>query len=693
MKRIDKQLKQAAKEVRRGKLLAAEKLLRRALKSDPNNALGLRILGDVFHKRGQAEQAFPLLERSVRADPRDVEAHLSYADVAFVLGRLNDAARGYRAALDRQPRSPRATAGLGQVELRRGRPSQALTHLRAAGNEAGAEVQLSIAKALQAMGRSSEALHVVMELLGNDPAHEAWVFFVDCLRGQPSIDVNKRTVDLLVRALRNPRLDPKRLKFPVFAVFKAPDYWRDLSAWSKGTGGSDPTESVHPHAWFTHPLLFETLTRILVEDPQIELVLISLRRSVLRSVFDSDGPAAREAWLPLLCALAHQCFNNEFAYPIHPDDEPLVQRLRDAVSTDEEPPPGWIATLASWSLLGDLPNADDLESRSWPPPLAAIVQLQISDTKDEAARRAGLRQLTPISDGVSDAVRAHYEQSPYPRYTQLGVERTAAGLGPLLEQVLPGVVSATDAFPDAPELLVAGCGTGQSALHAAITHAHSTVLAVDLSLTSLAYASRMADVLGVENITFAQADIMGLGELDRRFDVVLSGGVLHHLEDPLAGWRVLTDLLRPRGLMRIALYSDTARQYLEIAREYIALEAIPKTPEGVRRLRGEVLAAGPDGPLWFLTWTGSDFYFTSGLRDLLFHPMEHRFTVPRIAASLEQLDLEFLGFDLPAGTRHQYRRFNGDDANGLSLEGWHDFEQANPKTFVGMYQFWVRARA
>src|SRR6202035_4175860 len=88
------------------------------------------------------------------------------------------------------------------------------------------------------------------------------------------------------------------------------------------------------------------------------------------------------------------------------------------------------------------------------------------------------------------------------------------------------------------EILIAGCGTGQQALDAANLFADARLLAIDLSLPSLAFAKRMAHELGITNIAFAQADILGLGALDRTFDSIEAMGVLHHLADPWAGWTV-----------------------------------------------------------------------------------------------------------------------------------------------------------
>jgi len=38
--------------------------------------------------------------------------------------------------------------------------------------------------------------------------------------------------------------------------------------------------------------------------------------------------------------------------------------------------------------------------------------------------------------------------------------------------------------------------------------------------------------LRITNIEYDQADLLELGLLQRRFDIISSGGVLHHLADP-----------------------------------------------------------------------------------------------------------------------------------------------------------------
>ena len=61
---------------------------------------------------------------------------------------------------------------------------------------------------------------------------------------------------------------------------------------------------------------------------------------------------------------------------------------------------------------------------------------------------------------------------------------------------------------------------------------------------------------------------MKLRSIGRKFDIISSMGVLHHLAEPIAGLRELLSLLRPGGFMRIGLYSESARQ------EVVASQAV-----------------------------------------------------------------------------------------------------------------------
>ena len=208
------------------------------------------------------------------------------------------------------------------------------------------------------------------------------------------------------------------------------------------------------------------------------------------------------------------------------------------------------------------------------------------------------------------------------------------------------------------------------------------MLAVDLSLASVAYARRKTREAGLSNIDHAEADILKLGSLDRRFDVIEAVGVLHHLADPAAGWRILLSLLRPGGVMLVGLYSALARQPVNAVRELIAEHGWRPTAGDIRACRQAMVqrALGP---------VTADFFTTSRCRDLYFHAVEHQFGIGDLKSFVAANALTFLGFELPPDVQPLVDEIIPAAEQG-DLDRWDAFERAHPRSFFGMYLFWVQ---
>jgi hypothetical protein len=69
---------------------------------------------------------------------------------------------------------------------------------------------------------------------------------------------------------------------------------------------------------------------------------------------------------------------------------------------------------------------------------------------------------------------------------------------------------------------------------------------------------------------------------------------------------------------------------------------------------------------------------------------EHRMTLPQIAAFIEEAQVTFLGFDADTPLLKQYEARFPDDRSKTDLACWHQFEIENPRSFAGMYQFWIQ---
>ena len=215
--------------------------------------------------------------------------------------------------------------------------------------------------------------------------------------------------------------------------------------------------------------------------------------------------------------------------------------------------------MASYRPLSSLPDPRKLLERAWPDSVDRLLTQQIREVDEERQARDTIPRLTAIEGEIASAVRRQYEENPYPRWVVAPSPPVPVTVDGYLRSRFP--LSSFRPLGDRSgvDILVAGCGTGEHSIGTARRYRGAKVLAVDLSLSSLSYAQRKTRELGLQNIEYAQADILALGSIGRSFDVIDASGVLHHLSDPAAGWRQLLALLRPGGLMRIGLYSELGR--------------------------------------------------------------------------------------------------------------------------------------
>jgi len=427
----------------------------------------------------------------------------------------------------------------------------------------------------------------------------------------------------------------------------------------------------------------------IIKNLAIEILLGRVRLQLLRLAAAGTAVSGDAGTIiGFFCALAQQCFIGEYIFDQTEEETRLATRLRDSLvqklKNGDDISALLLTAVAAYFPLHTLPLAETLLHKDFAEEVAALLRLQVREPQEEAGDRASIPALTTIEDSVSLEVMRQYEESPYPRWTtdwltQFVADRAQGKTGDRAEDRAN------------LEILVAGCGTGQHAIWVARIFPNSRILAIDVSRVSLAYARRRTRDLGLNNIEYAQADILKLATIGRTFDRIEVVGVLHHLAEPTAGWRALLALLKPDGEMCIGLYSEAARQSIVQARALSAQRGYRATPDDIRKFRQEIMR-DVDSPRWKLIKSFRDFYSMSGCRDLLFNVMEHRFSIPEIAAFLNDNDLSFLGFEFARGSLvvERFRERFPDPSALTNLENWHSFEESNPQTFSDMYLFWVR---
>ena len=601
-------------------LAAAEHQFLRILELQKGNSTAHNYLGMVRQRMGRFAEAIASYRVALHLAPGDAAAANNLGYCLLEAGDVEGAQEALQRALEADPHNAMAHSNLGNALRTRGDLAAAARSYRRAIELAPrlANAHYNLALTLRSLGEPT-AFAAARAALGCAPGHRpAWQLFAELLAP---------------------------LRFEAWDAALAADCERLLG--ETDVEVQDCAEALLSLVRSAPPgrLFLLLLEHALVPDEGFEREMAALRRDLL------FAPASLE----LCCALAHQCFLNEYIWPESEAERALLDAL-DPKSALQ------MALLAMYRPVRHLqrpPDAGASFDRLW--------RRLVEEPAKEAA--AEISAITPIADEVSQKVRAQYEENPYPRWHRA----PAAGAFPLprmLRSLFPHLERAKLAASAAPRILIAGCGTGRHAAITAQLQPHGRILAVDLSRASLSYAMRRCAELGLANLRFAQADLLALGALEERFELIECSGVLHHLHDPMAGWRVLLSLLEPGGFMKLGLYSETARRYISAARAKVqGLD--------VRAARQRILELPAGDPARAVTHL-PDFYCASGARDLILHVQEHRFSIPQLASASAALGVEFLGFERPG--RHM----------ALTLEQWDAYEAAHPDTFASMYQFWVR---
>ena len=420
-------------------------------------------------------------------------------------------------------------------------------------------------------------------------------------------------------------------------------------------------------------------------DLQFEGLFVTIRSLLLKNL---DKMEASPELIHFLSTLSLHCFTNEYVYNESDEEIHLIGELQAKISQTvaqaEQPDAIKILCFASYRPLHQYDWCQKLESLD---NLEEVKKRLIEEPLLEKMIAKDIPALEEVSDDVSLKVREQYEESPYPRWVKLGVFIEAKPIAAVCDELKLRLHSENVKNVTAPFILVAGCGTGQHSIETATRFSDCQVTAVDLSLSSLAYAQRKANELGITNLEHLQADILKLDQLKQEFDIIESSGVLHHMDEPMAGWRVLVDLLKPGGLMKIGLYSELARQHIVEVRKEIAALGLGTSEDEIRKFR-QSLAESHDENHQPLT-ASTDFFSLSELRDLIFHVQEHRFTLPQIKNCLDELGLKFCGFEAQ-DIVSRFRQLHGQEADICNLLLWHQYEETNPRAFLGMYQFWCQ---
>ena len=686
-----------------GQLEKAEASYRRALEIKPDFAELHNNLGNFLQDQCRFEEAEKTYRRALKIKPNFAEAYNNLGALLQAQGRLEEAEKAYRRALEIKPDFARVHSNLGNILSGIGKLDEAEASYRyaLAIDPNFFEAYINLGYALKSLGKIEEALASCVMSMNINETQLSRRLFAECVSVVRFKHHDNRIRSLMVRAISEPWCRPSDLMEAAVSLIKLTPsitecIMRSTDAWPLRLTKTSLFTPLSIEILSSDYLLHYILTTAPIGNYDFEKFLTMVRYILLITATEAASNDDVDTLLSLYCALAQQCFLNEYVFDCTPDETDQACMLKEsliaALKTDtKELPILWIVAVSAYFPLHSLPFCELLLDRSWPEVINSLLNLQIIEHHDCISYKSTITQLTPIIGSISHLVKCQYEEHPYPRWHTSSPPYTPLRLNEYFISNYPFAQFQKITRDNCVDILVAGCGTGQHAIETAMQYTGAQVLAIDLSISSICYAKLKTIAIGLNNVEYAQADIMELGQLDRTFDVIESVGVLHHLADPMAGWRILLSLLRPQGFMRIGLYSEIARKGIIRAQIFASQNNYDTTSGGIRICRRELMMS--DHEEFSLISELRDFYSISGCRDLLFHAHERRMTLEDINLFLNENNLEFVGFTIDRKVLHDYRQMFPNDPAATNILQWSIFEHKYPLTFRSMYQFWIQKRS
>ena len=235
------------------------------------------------------------------------------------------------------------------------------------------------------------------------------------------------------------------------------------------------------------------------------------------------------------------------------------------------------------------------------------------------------------------SVRDQYEDLPYPaRDPEDENKRLMETWTDLLGKINHYCFGGRQNFQNAFRLLIGGGGTGDATIYLAeqLRSTDAEIVHLDMSAASIDIAKQRAAKRGLTNISWVHDSLLNISpERFGSFDYIQCTGVLHHLENPEAGFQALKSVLKPEGAMCLLVYGQIGRTGIYQMQALLrALNGDTTNKKTLIQRARDLIKTSPDTNWYRLgraNYVGPDDN-DAEIYDLLLHSQDRAYTVPQL---------------------------------------------------------------
>ncbi len=641
--------------------------------------------GTILKNDGNLQDAELYSRKAIELNPNFAEAHSNLGNTLKDLGRPKEAEIAYRKAIELKPEFANAHSNLGTILIDLGKLKEAELYTRKAIelNPNFAEAYLNLGTIFKDLGKSKKALDSYIKVIEINPRiSNIYTSITSLLRDSDISQLNQSNLQNALNILLSKADIPHEELFRAFNYY----YKKELQKVKKGLDSSFSEEELFIF-FINSKLVIKALKQIIFKDIEWEKILTRIRSNICIKIADNKESISYSEF-QFLIALAEQCFLNEYIYSQSIEDNISIKKIIKKCQCGEINEQN-ISILACffplYKLLDEIKLLKTFDSNE--KHFKELIKLNILDPLKEIELSQRIKKIGSINDDISRKVKSQYEENPYPRWKAEDPHKylKTSCIQAINTEISPNIIK-SKLMSNQIKVLIAGCGTGRQILQAQ-RYINAQITGIDLSSSSLSYAQRKINELGIKNVELIQMDILEVDLLKEEFDIIECAGVLICMKDPNLGLKKLLNVSKKNSFLKLGLYSELARQDIVNAREYIYSKSLKPTNKDMRSFRNDVIS-GQFPEIQNINLR-NDFYSFSSCRDLCFHVQEHRFTIDKLQETLISHKLKFLGFLLPQPVKALYNQYFPEDKDQTNLKNWAKFETKFPNTFRAMYQFWV----
>ena len=517
---------------KKNKFIEAKKIYEKIIKIDPNHLESIFRLGSLFAQINNFDKAKYFLNKAIKIDPNHSRAYNNLGIVFNALKDLKNAKYCYEKSITIKSNNEEAYNNLGSV--------------------------------LFELGDFTDSIKCYQKAIEINPNHLNAIKNISLLFRQVSIDFSselerEKLKKLFIFLYNRNDIEHKDIFPNATKILLAEKKYINLEK----TLISDKLLDIDViKKLLNEKLFYLILQKSLILNVFLEKLLNKIRFEILSLLIKQNLEILKNKLEFIIC-LAEQCFLNEYCFFQSNEEKDMINKLIISIENKEEINEIEVAIVGCYMPLinSKIITNKLLKYESNNVLFNDLINMHVKEPLKENKLLSNIKSFESISDSVSEKVREQYEENPFPRWRYTYNKTQSNPLTIINNEIKPNTIEMNDKF-EYPNILIAGCGTGKQ-IFIAQNYLNAKILAIDLSKKSLAYAKRKVQESKIDNVEFLHADILNLNNLNKKFDIIECIGVLHHMKNPLEGLKVLLNLLKPHGFIKLGLYSDIARKNIE----------------------------------------------------------------------------------------------------------------------------------